>query len=80
MVSADRGDGRAVGLVADGQFGREMLGIAGAAAIAEEHQLAAAADRFDASRDQAGEGVRQCCFAAPRVIVMFGEFGFEESC
>ena len=55
----ERGDGGAVGLVADGQFGREMLGVGGAAAIAEEHQLAAAADRFDASRHQAGEGAGQ---------------------
>ena len=60
----DRGDGGAVGLVADGQFGREMLGVGGAAAIAEEHQLAAAADRVDAGPDQAGEGGRQRRFGA----------------
>ena len=37
----DGGDGRTVLDVAHGKLGREMLGIRGAAAIAEEHDLAA---------------------------------------
>ena len=67
-------------LVADGQFGREMLGVAGAAAIAEEHQLAAAADRFDASANQTGEGAGQCRLGATRDVVMLGKFRFEKCC
>ena len=66
------------GLVADGQFGREMLGVGGAAAIAEQHQLAAAADRRDAGADQAGEGGAERAFRLARNVVMLGEFGFEE--
>jgi hypothetical protein len=55
-----------------------MLGISCAAAIAEEHQLAAAAHRLDAGADQAGEGIRQCRFSAPRNVVVLGEFAFEK--
>jgi hypothetical protein len=57
-----------------------MLGVGGAAAVAEEHQLAAAADRFDASADQTGEGARQRRLGAARGVVMFGEFRFKECC
>jgi hypothetical protein len=57
-----------------------MLGISRAAAVAEEHQLAAAADRLDAGADQAGEGGGQRRFGAPLHVVMLGEFGFEKSC
>ena len=76
----ERGNGGAVRFVADGQFGREMLRIAGATAIAEEHQLAAAADRCNASADQAGKSGGQRRFGAPRGVVMFGKFGFEKRC
>ncbi len=47
-----RRDRGAVALVADRQFGREMLGIGGASPVPEEHQLAAALDRFRAGAVQ----------------------------
>ena len=65
----DRRDRRAVGFITDGEFSGEMLGIAGAAAIAEQHDLAAAANAGDAGREQAGEGRLQRRFrwrAPPR--------------
>ena len=73
-----RRDGRAVFFVADGEFGCEVLGIGGAAAIAEQHQLAAAADRGDASREQPGEGIGERGLRCPRDGIVLGEFGFEE--
>jgi len=42
----DRGNGRAVADVAHGELGREVLRVRGTAAIAEEHQLAAAFERL----------------------------------
>src|SRR3974390_2444717 len=47
---SDRGNGGAVSYVADGQFGRKMLGIGGTAAVSKEQQLATATDCLTASR------------------------------
>ena len=40
----ERCDRSPASLVADRQFGREMLGVGGTSSVAEEHQLAAAPD------------------------------------
>ena len=64
VVSAIAAIGARSVLVTDGQFGGEMLGVAGAAAIAEQHDLAAAANAGDAGRQQSGEGRLQRRFGA----------------
>jgi len=46
------GDGLSVVDEAHGEFGRDVLAVGGAAAIAEEHQLAAAPDRSGAGIGQ----------------------------
>src|SRR5262249_36236738 len=55
----DRGDRRPVLDVADGELGRQVLRVGGAAAIAEPQDLAAAAGRRNGRRDQAPERLRQ---------------------
>ena len=45
-VQGKRRDRGAISLVADRQFGREMLGIGGTSPVPEKHQLAATFDRL----------------------------------
>jgi hypothetical protein len=55
-----------------------MLGIGGTSTVSEEHQLAAAPDRFRARAHKTREGVCQRCLCAPGNIVMFRELRFEK--
>ena len=55
-----------------------MLGVGGAAAVAEKHQLAAAADGRNTSRHQSGESRGQRAFRLAGDVVVLGEFTFEE--
>ena len=68
----DRGDRRAVLDVADGQLGREVLRIGGAAAIAEEQDLAAALEAGDGGRDELAEfaGQRLARVAQDRFVLV----------
>jgi hypothetical protein len=74
----DGRDGLAVLDVANRKLGGEMLGIGGAAAIAEEQDLAAVADRRDGGVEEARErrlALRQRRLEHGRVLV---EFAAEE--
>lgn len=73
----DRRDGLAIFGVTDREFGREVLRVGRAAAIAEQHDLAAGADAVDAGRHQRDElrFERRNGLLARRVV--FGKFALE---
>jgi hypothetical protein len=77
-VQGERRDRGAVALVADRQFGREMLGIGGAPPVSEKHQLTAAFDRLRAGFYKGRKVFSQRCFSTSGNVVMFREFRFEK--
>ncbi len=58
-IERDRRDGRAIGLIADHELRGQVLGVRGAAPVAEEQQLAAGAHRTLPEREHLVEGTRQ---------------------
>ena len=72
------GDGGAVGDVANGQLGGDVLTIRRTAAVAEKDQLAAGANGDGANADEPGKRLEHCTLCRRRGGLVGVEFGVEK--